>query len=273
MNNSKFGSDHSGYDGSFRNTTFNRNSSSINSVLFTVLQNYVIPILSAIGLVANFLSFLVFTRSRLKKKSFSVYLAALAISDNCFLINAFVPKLSIKGLILYYLDGICQIITYTTQVAICSSAWLLVAFTIERWFAITYPFKKNTLCTKSRAIKVTFGVVTAIFIIYSYVLICVGLVEMDQAQSKVCTVKTNFKEMFIKLTHLDTAIGHFLPAILITCFNILIAVRLVFKKLFFFLFFFTLFSFKFFVYQLFFSSLFKLFSFLFLYRIPFLFYQ
>jgi len=55
----------------------------------TALDRYLTPIIVAVGVVGNVVSFLVFTATYLRRMSSSVYLAALAIVDTVFLIVLF----------------------------------------------------------------------------------------------------------------------------------------------------------------------------------------
>lgn len=58
------------------------------------LNAYVTPLTIAVGLVGNAVSFLVFTRTHLKRQSSSIYLASLALIDIVFLFSLIIVWLS-----------------------------------------------------------------------------------------------------------------------------------------------------------------------------------
>jgi hypothetical protein len=58
-------------------------------------------------------------------------------------------------------NALCRFRSFIQSVAICSSAWLLLAISIDRWLRIRFPFQVKKLCTRTR---VLFG---ALFILIS----------------------------------------------------------------------------------------------------------
>ncbi|CAF1307895.1 unnamed protein product [Adineta steineri] len=46
----------------------------------------------------------------------------------------------------------CRFRSFIQSVAMCSSAWLLLAISIDRWLRIRYPFKARRLCTRKRVV-------------------------------------------------------------------------------------------------------------------------
>lgn len=118
------------------------------------LTHYYTPALVLIGSTGNILSVFVFFRTKLRKLSSSYYLAALGISDTCFLLGAFVSWLNYYNINIYNQDYYCQFFTYISGLCSFLSVWFVVAFTIERFIAVIYPLKRQTICTVKRACTV-----------------------------------------------------------------------------------------------------------------------
>ena len=73
---------------------------------------YYLAIIIVVGVVGNSLSFLVFTRTHLKLRSSSYYLAALALADLGFLLTLLVVWLNHVGIDLFNRPGWCQALVY-----------------------------------------------------------------------------------------------------------------------------------------------------------------
>lgn len=72
-------------------------------------ERYWTPIVVLFGVVGNMTSLLVFILTPLKRMSWSVYLAALALSDTGFLVCVFVAWCNLVGIHLYHTQGWCQV--------------------------------------------------------------------------------------------------------------------------------------------------------------------
>lgn len=115
------------------------------------LITYYIPFITFAGTIGNVLSVLVFVRSKLKKLSSSYYLAALSISDTGYLLCNFAQWINTWNINIYNRDGFCQLFTFLSSMCTAFSAWLVVAFTVERFIVVRYPLKRQTMCTVRRA--------------------------------------------------------------------------------------------------------------------------
>lgn len=119
-----------------------------------ILVFYYTPTIVFVGIIGNILSVLVFFRTKLKKLSSSYYLAALGISDTAFLILVFMNWLNFADLNLINRDFICQLYSFLQGVCSFLSVWYVVAFTVERFIAVLYPLKRQSMCTVRRAVIV-----------------------------------------------------------------------------------------------------------------------
>jgi hypothetical protein len=115
------------------------------------LTHYYTPALVVFGSAGNILSVVVFFKTKLRKLSSSYYLAALGISDTCFLIGTFMSWLNLININIYARNYFCQFFTYISGLCSFLSVWFVVAFTVERFIAVLYPLKRQTICTVKRA--------------------------------------------------------------------------------------------------------------------------
>lgn len=122
-----------------------------------LLTHYYTPALVLIGSIGNIMSVFVFFKTKLKKLSSSYYLAALGISDTCFLFGAFVSWLNYININIYNKNYYCQFFTYISGLCSFLSVWFVVAFTVERFIAVLYPLRRQTMCTVKRACTVLTG--------------------------------------------------------------------------------------------------------------------
>lgn len=143
---------------SMSNDTYNIDSNNEESEMLqtieyigTVMNFYYLPIIVGTGSIGNILSVFVFFRTKLRKLSSSFYLAALAVSDTCFLFGLFVQWLNFVDVHIYNREYFCQFFTFFSNLACFCSVWFVVAFTVERFIAVMYPLRRQTMCTVRRA--------------------------------------------------------------------------------------------------------------------------
>lgn len=161
-----------------QNTTRSPITSSITTPLDTFAMDliaYYIPFITFAGTIGNVLSVLVFIRTKLKKLSSSYYLAALSISDTGYLLCNFSQWINTLNINIYNRDGFCQLFTFLSSMCTALSAWLVVAFTVERFIAVRYPLKRQTMCTVRRAKSVL------IVLVCMSIIHCLPLLEISEA--------------------------------------------------------------------------------------------
>lgn len=158
-----------------------------------VLTHYYTPGLVLVGSIGNILSVLVFFKTKLRKLSSSFYLAALGISDTCFLIGAFISWLNYVNIKIYNQEYYCQFFTYFSGLCSFLSVWFVVAFTVERFIAVLYPLKRQTMCTVRRAkivlccLIVLGAIISTPYLIYSAPIFSEGMNDY------VCDVREEFR--------------------------------------------------------------------------------
>lgn len=140
----------------------NQTNSTLVEFMISFSENaylYYTPLLTVTGTIGNIVSVLVFFRTRLRKLSSSYYLSALCISDTGFLLVNFLLWLSLFNINIYNRNGCCQLFTFLSGFCSALSVWFVVAFTIERFIAVIYPLKRQTMCTVKRAKSVLIGLI------------------------------------------------------------------------------------------------------------------
>lgn len=169
------------------------------------LTHYYTPALVLIGSIGNILSVIVFFRTKLRKLSSSYYLAALGISDTCFLFGAFVSWLNYININIYNKDYYCQFFTYVSGLCSFLSVWFVVAFTVERFIAVLYPLKRQTMCTVKRACTVLIGLFLTGCVISVPYFIYAAPIYSEYLNDFVCDVREEYKvgESSVKVVFLN----------------------------------------------------------------------
>lgn len=173
--------------------------------------------LIVLGSLGNFISVLVFFTTKLKKLSSSFYLAALAISDTGFLIALFMAWLNSFGVPLFSTSGLCEMNLYLTYVCSFLSAWLVVAFTVERFIAVRHPLRRTSMCTVSRAKVVLIGL-TALALVLYVPNFWLTQIEIHD-NMPVCSLNPNFKVLATVINHVDFVVTFILPFFVIATLN------------------------------------------------------
>jgi 7 transmembrane receptor (rhodopsin family) len=172
-----------------------RNLTSLNLMeqIGHLLNFYYTPFLVTVGSVGNILSVLVFFKTKLRKLSSSYYLAALGISDTCFLFVMFISWLSFFGINVYSRNFFCQFFTYFSSVCCFLSVWFVVAFTVERFIAVLYPLQRQTMCTVRRAKMVICGLIGLSLVFCTPFYLFSEPYHVEQANATICDVRMEYK--------------------------------------------------------------------------------
>lgn len=170
------------------------------SLVLKLLQNvthyldyYYTPLITFTGSIGNILSILVFFRTKLRKLSSSYYLAALGISDTGFLLINFLQWLNFFDINLYNTDILCQMFTFLSGLCAALSVWFVVAFTVERFIAVLYPLKRQTMCTVRRAKSVLYGLILVSLIHSLPLLVLLAPQYNPQINAPTCDVVSGYE--------------------------------------------------------------------------------
>lgn len=174
------------------------------------------------GIPGNAVTIIILTTSRkLRKSPTSIYLAVLAACDSMFLASMGVMWVSSLTLYtVYTTDVLCKTVTYLTNVTGCLSTWLVVVFTIERYFVVVHPLHRLARCSKSIARRNVLLVLPWPFIIYSCSFIIVG------TEGGMCAVVSEYQLHAMLFHSCDLIIILFVPFFIIVSANIRIGHRM-----------------------------------------------
>lgn len=167
------------------------------------LSHFYTPTIVIFGSIGNILSVIVFFKTKLRKLSSSYYLAALGISDTVFLLVAFVTWLNFLSINIYNKGGYCEIFTYLSGLCSFLSVWFVVAFTIERYIAVLYPLKRQSMCTVKRACSVLICLVIVGCVLNIPLYMYASPVYSKDLSDYICDIKEDHKVLkFFKNPHL-----------------------------------------------------------------------
>lgn len=119
------------------NTTLN-GSKEIELLTFTrftqLLETYGIPVICLFGIIGNIISFRVFVFMSFRKNCSSAYIAALSVSDSCFLLILFCNWFG-NGRFGFYIGTSpiwCHVMIYVSNVCSFLSVWYVVLIMMDR---------------------------------------------------------------------------------------------------------------------------------------------
>ncbi|XP_032575620.1 galanin-like G-protein coupled receptor npr-9 [Drosophila sechellia] len=185
------------------------------------VHQYYIPVVCCTGSIGNILSVFVFFRTKLRKLSSSFYLAALAVSDTCFLAGLFAQWLNFLDVDIYNRNYFCQFFTFFSYLASFCSVWFVVAFTVERFIAVIYPLKRQTMCTVRRA-KIVLFCLTLVGCLHCLPYIVIAKpVFVPKLNTTICDLNSEYKEQLALFNYWDSIVVYAVPfttiAVLNTC--------------------------------------------------------
>ena len=114
-------------------------------------HNYILPFIILIGWIGNTVSFLVMRKLHNRRISCCNYIAALAVSDNLMLLNAFDYWTISAVFNRQIFQWECRTMSWMFHFASMASMIFIIAMTVDRFLAIRFPFKARTLCSTRRA--------------------------------------------------------------------------------------------------------------------------
>ncbi|XP_014218835.1 uncharacterized protein LOC106647093 [Copidosoma floridanum] len=187
-----------GYGGNYRGAGSHVHTTAMYLQLGDFLNLCYPPPMILLGFLGNLLSGLVFMSKQMRVRSSSYYLAALAFADigflSWFLINWLNFYLSLR---VFDWPGFCEVAIYIRSVCVSLSAWLKVAFTVERFVAVLYPLHRPQICTARRAQHIVLTLVALALVSHSYCIVTLNPVNFDPWIT-MCKTKNNYlKTMYI----------------------------------------------------------------------------
>ena len=191
--------------------------------VLNVLQLYYTPLIVVLGVCGNIASMLVLFLTKLRGQSSSFYLSALAASDTGFLLTQLVGWLEEVKLPLFSQPVVCQLTQYVANCCSLTSAWFVVAFTVERFVAVCYPLHRPSFCTVHRAKMVIAALTIISALVNVYALVIIRPIPLEDGQV-VCDIDFGtYPSVGFWLTAVDMVVSLVLPFLLIVLLNVQIA--------------------------------------------------
>lgn len=192
---------------------------------------FLTPLILSLGIIGNILSLSVFLSKKLRHLSASHYLIALSIADTTALIFYVCIDWLKRGLsmwpndsyiYLFHTEGFCQLFIYLGYSSRFLSAWLVVAFTVERYIAVCHPFQRYKYYTRRSTRRILLLVVIWSLIFNLHKPILSGIHEATKGGPKICTVHPNFNIISFILDNIFAFFITLVPFTVITVLNSLI---------------------------------------------------
>ncbi|XP_063702362.1 galanin-like G-protein coupled receptor npr-9 [Culicoides brevitarsis] len=197
----------------FTDDTLDTNNTILNYAenIGDILVFYYTPVIVFVGIIGNILSVLVFFRTKLRKLSSSYYLAALGMSDSCFLVLAFISWLNFAEIHIIHHNVTCQLFFYLQGVCSFLSVWYVVAFTVERFIAVLYPLKRQSMCTVRRAVIVLCGLTVLALFFCAPLLFFVQPVYHAESNMTLCDIGEDYRHPMKVFNYIDTVLVFVIP--------------------------------------------------------------
>jgi len=154
-----------------------------NMAIVTVIQRnlalYGYIVLFLFGYFGHISSIIIFLRRTLRAVSTSSLFVCITLSNIIYLLVCIYDFLY-TGIGLTPVNSqtnpnlsnaLCRFRSFIQSVAMCSSAWLLLTISIDRWVRIRYPFQVKKLCTRKRVLCGAFIILTCAIVFNSHLLL------------------------------------------------------------------------------------------------------
>lgn len=225
--------------------TLEENSLSLDNIIFKTThltkeyrKIYLLAtlILIIVSLIGHFLTIFVFGQKRFRKNSSNVYLFCLAINDCLYLvthffedtIRTFIYLNETNSSFILALNVIdkhmftCRLVNYLRYVLRFISAYIIVAFTIQRVFLVYKPFSTKFKSTKS-AWKTVLSITFISLVINSWVLF---ILEIRKDEKIIyCDVKINWSIIYFNSTLIYICVIMLVPILVIFICNSIIILQ------------------------------------------------
>jgi hypothetical protein len=170
----------------------------VNSILTIIIIIF--------GLIGHSLTIFVYSQNRFRRNSSNIYFLCLALNDSAYLIFHFLIQFSS---LIDTFEMTCRLINYLRNVLRFTSAYIVVAFTLQRLFIVYSPMS-NKFKSKKSAWKTVVSILLISLLSNSYTLFFFEL-----HYEKNCHILKNWEENYFYLTIAFTCIIILLPIIII----------------------------------------------------------
>lgn len=183
------------------------------------LNLYVIPMIAAVGIVGNVLSFKVFVFTSFSRHPSSIFLALLSVSDTLFLLALVFSWIGTLKNANIDTGGLCLVSIYISYVTSFLSVWCVVLIMLDRFIVICFPLRRSRIC--SNKIAKCSGIAVTVFavLIYSHCLVTIEVIPGSG-----CKVKKQYIKFVAMVAYVDTAITFIIPFVAVFVLNIFVII-------------------------------------------------
>ncbi|XP_041355531.1 cysteinyl leukotriene receptor 1-like [Gigantopelta aegis] len=175
-----------------------------------------------IGLVGNAFIFPLMRDVKFSSLSYPVYLIFLAVSDSTVLIMYCIYQ-TLRFFDSFHIIGknvaACRLWLFLMSTVTLLSPWLVVGLTVDRFFCVVFPMKRDRFCTPRKA-KIVCSCLTALSVLLMLPLLeGVKVIE----KSNICFIKDH---LLVYFAFFRISINSNLPCLLIIVFNVVIGIHI-----------------------------------------------
>ena len=181
---------------------------------------YSLVLIVGVGLICNALALRVFLSRYMRQSSHSWYLAALAISDSMVLIRELLIWMKNVAPTIHLTSSslvVCYLANYIPTACAMFSAWLIVAFTAERYISVRFPLRRMKLCTTKRAKVIILVEFSLSLALSSFIFVTYDISYNHEMKQPLCSVKSQFKELNYAFTATTMIVGAIIVPALVIC--------------------------------------------------------
>ena len=179
---------------------------------------FVPPVIIFVGTIGNMFTFAAVTNRFSEKRSFMVYLSALAINDTLILYNF--PLTSwlryVFGIRLEEINTVfCKLLAFSSFLFPQISSWMVVALTAERTYCAFFPVNSKIVCRPKIGLAVVGIIVSVLAVLDSHLLYGMQLLEIENVTA--CSFADNrYMDFFFDaFVWIDFLVYFFIPIAII----------------------------------------------------------
>lgn len=146
------------------------------------------PVVLGLGVAGNLTSFAALLRPVLRLRASSLYLRTLCVVDTGALLFGLLPiwLIHLTGYdVTTQHDAICKLRNFLFYSFSDASVWLICAFTVDRFIAVVFPFKKRSWCTRKHA-RIAVAIVLLLSFVKNVETLVTRVVYMDNNNITKC---------------------------------------------------------------------------------------
>ncbi|CAH1796412.1 unnamed protein product [Owenia fusiformis] len=197
---------------------------------------YISPVLIILGTIGNGLTILLLQRKKMRSSSWSQYLTALAVADLTVLytglLGEWIRNLTHNNVDVQTLSNPgCKMYLFMMYASIHSSAWILVAVTLDRVIFVYFPIRAKYLCTVRMAKYCLLGMLVAIVALNVHFFWTFHLKHYGGLLGSTCYAKEDYYDFWLDTwPMLDSFVASYFPFLIMLISNILIIGRLLYAR-------------------------------------------